>query len=292
MFGGLRRTHRVILASLIFLFTGCSSTHTVVEDGHFRSDELRKLNEQAETRQATILFGNGTLVRADALRLDSQSASWLDPSTRTSRTAPTETIREIYFIDRGRGALKGLAVGGLVVGLLLGGQFSRILISGSDVRVSHGSHPLLDKQWSSQQVTFVHHGEGVKRIDKARAIILDPLVQRYLHVCWEGMTVEQINCGECEKCVRTQCQLLAADSGLGDWQACFPTGQLGKKIVGLEHIPKHLHSQWVDIVKRVDLSEIRRLAVDMKRRRGPFKACKSRRSSRFRRVLNVVTGNR
>jgi len=70
--------------------------------------------------------------------------------------------------------------------------------------VPHGSHPLLDEWYSTEDVRLVHDGCEVSRAEKvARSVEWDrDLVMRHLRVCiWNADGVE--NCGRCRKCVRT-----------------------------------------------------------------------------------------
>jgi hypothetical protein len=99
------------------------------------------------------------------------------------------------------------------VGHVLREQFSHILISSSnhyaDADKPWGSHFRLDPLWSSESVAFLHVGATHKRSAKLLEIADEPIVQQHLRVCWEG-TSESMNCGTCEKCVRTQLVLLSA----------------------------------------------------------------------------------
>ncbi|MCB0958886.1 MAG: hypothetical protein KDB04_05120 [Acidimicrobiales bacterium] len=65
-----------------------------------------------------------------------------------------------------------------------------------------GSHPLVDRLWSSAAMEVVHDGADATRADKLRAIADEPTARRHLRVCWENRD-GAYNCGQCEKCVRT-----------------------------------------------------------------------------------------
>ena len=76
--------------------------------------------------------------------------------------------------------------------------------------VPHGSSPLLDEMYSSNEVTILHDGAEVDRAEKVGRIVVwnQDLVLRQLRVCLTnrgGAT----NCGRCRKCVRTLIPLAA-----------------------------------------------------------------------------------
>jgi hypothetical protein len=63
-----------------------------------------------------------------------------------------------------------------------------------------GSHPELDRLWSSSRVRVRHAGEEIRRILKLPRVAAQPLVQRHLRVCWEHRTAD-LNCSRCDKCL-------------------------------------------------------------------------------------------
>lgn len=72
-----------------------------------------------------------------------------------------------------------------------------------------GSHPLLDPHFSSQRLSFVHEGTRFSRLAKVREIARAPHGLECLRVC-PANAPGRLNCGECEKCIRTRLELLAA----------------------------------------------------------------------------------
>ncbi len=101
------------------------------------------------------------------------------------------------------------------VGHSLAGQLSHLIVSSSDAfadnaRGGYGSHFRLDPLWSSERLAVLHEGANHRRSQKLLAIACEPLVRRHLRVCWENRTSD-LNCGACEKCIRTQLILLAHD---------------------------------------------------------------------------------
>jgi hypothetical protein len=140
----------------------------------------------------------------------------------------------------------------------------RVHVAGSDVSPPWGSHPSLDRLWSSSAVTIVNDEEGVRRLDKVKAIADWQPVHGSLKVCWENRTAD-LNCGVCEKCVRTQAQF-AAVGRLGDLRT-FPPGDLVQRINGIRCIHEELDRQWRDIRNETDDRHLR-TAIDRLLRRS------------------------
>lgn len=88
-------------------------------------------------------------------------------------------------------------------------RFGTLYVAHSDVPPPFGSHPDFDPLWSSDEVAIVNFGAGYSRLERVRAISQWPPLRGRLRVCPEDR-VETLNCGRCEKCLRTRLQLLAA----------------------------------------------------------------------------------
>ncbi len=72
-----------------------------------------------------------------------------------------------------------------------------------------GTHPLLDPQYSSTALEFRHEGLGLTRTEKLEAMEQWSVAHDNLVVCFEGpLPAGQLNCGKCEKCLRTMTALL------------------------------------------------------------------------------------
>ena len=145
---------------------------------------------------------------------------------------------------------------------------SRIYVAGTDVPPPWGSHPSLDKLWSSAAVTLVNGEIDVSRLDKVKAIADWPPVHSALKVCWENRRSD-LNCGVCEKCVRTQAQF-AAIGKLGELKT-FPPGGLAERIDALGWIKGSTIKQWRDIRYEVEDRRLQR-AVDRLLRRSQVMA--------------------
>lgn len=79
-----------------------------------------------------------------------------------------------------------------------------------------GSHPVLDHHLSTDQLQVIHSGGRISRTRKLEALAQDPVVRENLRVCFRDLkfdarTGAAINCGQCEKCVRTIVSLTIMD---------------------------------------------------------------------------------
>jgi hypothetical protein len=93
-------------------------------------------------------------------------------------------------------------------GLLMMPEYERLYIAGAGVpgdRDPFGSHPDLDPNWSTEILEFVHETQADK-IDKCRLIGQYEVALQTLHVCLH-FPETGLNCGECEKCLRSQVYL-------------------------------------------------------------------------------------
>jgi hypothetical protein len=87
-----------------------------------------------------------------------------------------------------------------------------------EVDVNRGSSPITDPLMSGGNFKIVHEGAGYTRTEKVAAIMQHPVARQTLKVCWAGADQAE-NCGRCEKCVRTQLNILA--SGTTEPVQCF-----------------------------------------------------------------------
>ncbi len=79
-----------------------------------------------------------------------------------------------------------------------------------DVLSPWGSHPDIDKDWSTEALIFEHDGFESSRVKKVSQYVgQSSLALEHLRVCF--MNVKDVyNCGKCEKCLRTMMNLYAA----------------------------------------------------------------------------------
>lgn len=99
---------------------GCASTtHTV-----YPTDALGDANRALGGRPVTVLLVDGTAHAAEAIRLEADSTSWIDPQTGALYAVPTDAVRVVERRDHkrstervaGRGAIIGTIVGAVLMG--------------------------------------------------------------------------------------------------------------------------------------------------------------------------------
>lgn len=101
------------------------------------------------------------------------------------------------------------------VALFLRRGFKQIFIPGA-VKNSqlfpYGTHPDLDKLWSTKTLQVRNDGGEYDRIEKiTKAIYKSPLALKYLRVCTQNIK-GKYNCSRCYKCLITMIYLVCADS--------------------------------------------------------------------------------
>ena len=80
--------------------------------------------------------------------------------------------------------------------------------------IPYSSHPLLNPNFSSSDLKIRHEGIHLSRFGKTTLISNWDLALQHLRVCneTEYYTDKTLNCGICEKCVRTMLALVGADA--------------------------------------------------------------------------------
>lgn len=94
-----------------------------------------------------------------------------------------------------------------VVSISASDHISALLLLNRQHIKPHGSHPLLDPNYSSSDLRIRHDGITLSRLDKTKLVADWDVALQNIKVCqpnWPGK-----NCGRCEKCVRTMLALLA-----------------------------------------------------------------------------------
>jgi hypothetical protein len=75
----------------------------------------------------------------------------------------------------------------------------------------YGSHPVLDSAYGSSGLAVSHDGIGYTRLEKVRELAGWAPARDSLMVCFEGPLPDgRLNCGRCEKCLRTMTALSIA----------------------------------------------------------------------------------
>jgi hypothetical protein len=104
------------------------------------------------------------------------------------------------------------------IGLLLQGTFQRALIGSTfsyDNLGKWGSHPLIDPNWSTEEMEIVHDGCEATRPMKVARLAESDVAMRHLRVCQNrplpGLVPSgRANCGTCKKCLITMTNLAVA----------------------------------------------------------------------------------
>ena len=96
-------------------------------------------------------------------------------------------------------------------GHVIAGRLSLLFIASSyDIPHLHpcGSHPILDPEYSSQALAIRHRDLALSRLEKHRIVADWPAAFNNFRVCLANVP-DRLNCGRCEKCVRTMTELTA-----------------------------------------------------------------------------------
>jgi hypothetical protein len=95
----------------------------------------------------------------------------------------------------------------------------------------HGSHPNLDPNYSSSDLRIRHEGITLSRLEKTKLIADWDVPLRHLRVCnlFSRYQPDQLNCGRCEKCVRTMLAFLSL--GILDRVTAFPTQEISEELL-------------------------------------------------------------
>jgi hypothetical protein len=96
----------------------------------------------------------------------------------------------------------------------------------------YGSHPLLNPNYSSSELRIRHQGIALSRFAKTRLISDWDVALQHLRVCNHFKSYQKgiLNCGKCEKCVRTMLALLASRSL--EKASAFPTREVTAELIG------------------------------------------------------------
>lgn len=93
------------------------------------------------------------------------------------------------------------------------------------------SHPMLDPFYSSYDVRIRHDGAALSRFEKTRLLAGWDIGLQHIRVCnlTDQYQADRLNCGQCEKCIRTMVALLAL-GGL-DKTTAFPSIRLSEELI-------------------------------------------------------------
>ena len=97
--------------------------------------------------------------------------------------------------------------------------------------IPYSSHPLIDPNYSSFDLQIRHEGITLSRFEKTKLIAGWERALQYLRVCnrTEYYSSEILNCGKCEKCVRTMLALEALN--VLERASAFPVNKVTEELV-------------------------------------------------------------
>lgn len=141
------------------------------------------------------------------------------------------------------------------VGHMLKSKLERIYVAGGYLSPPAGSTKELDVLWSSSELEIINEGDP-KRQEKIDDLIDWAPMQKSVSVCWEHRS-QDLNCGRCEKCIRTQLGIHIAGGELNNY-AAFPKTNIVRSIWQLGFIYPKLHGTWWDMHQQTNDPAIRR----------------------------------
>lgn len=159
---------------------------------------------------------------------------------------PARIRTNIRSLDENNLLYAEKAHGAILAGLahFLSGRLNDVNIaSTNDLRhaAPWGSSPLLDVNYSSTTLRIHHDSEDLSRLEKLRIVSANQAALQSLRVCPKvyALSKGHLNCGECEKCLRTMLEFVALGIDYGKYG--FPAETAledlirGKKLVQSEY---------------------------------------------------------
>ncbi len=97
--------------------------------------------------------------------------------------------------------------------------------------IPYSSHPLINPNYSSGDLRIRHEGITLSRFEKTKLVASWDLGLQHLRVCnrTELYQPGTLNCGQCEKCVRTMLALLGC--GVLERTSAFPIREVNEELV-------------------------------------------------------------
>ena len=97
--------------------------------------------------------------------------------------------------------------------------------------IPYSSHPLINPNYSSRDFRIRHEGITLSRFEKTKLVAGWDLALQHLRVCNKTELYQRgmLNCGKCEKCVRTMLALEA--SGVLEKTSAFPVREIHEELV-------------------------------------------------------------
>lgn len=107
--------HVIALFIATQFLTGCGSSHEITREWTVeKSQQYVEISHLGWNHRADITVQNDFITEefeGDSVSVRSDSVRWIDPDSKQSRSAPTENLRRILFVERATSALVGTAIG-------------------------------------------------------------------------------------------------------------------------------------------------------------------------------------
>lgn len=127
---------------------------------------------------------------------------------------PIHTNIRTFYPDFASWGAVGFGAGIVSTALCMPGRLERVALASAGLGMRHppqGSHPWLDHHYSTEAVAVHHAQVGLTRFEKTRIVAEWEEALSVVRTClYETLPPPgRINCGECEKCLRTMLALVA-----------------------------------------------------------------------------------
>lgn len=185
----------------------------------------------------------------DFLPRDSWSDELVEAKTAQTREAAAVTGCEFITVETNQ---KPVYRGHQLVAMALALGFSRMLIPSSGMLgelIPRATHPDLDPLFSTERTEIVHYGSA-SRMQKVARVARSADALRTLRVCRYNRAERDINCGRCEKCLRTMIHLHLMGA-LDRAQEVFEHPLEPQAVAAMSKEILHPH-QWVDLLHALD----------------------------------------
>ena len=200
-----------------FFFSGGVDSFAVLRENHLNYAK----KHPRFFRDGIVVFG----LEVDDPKSFSHVISHLEPAAKEAGIELVTVNTNIYLEYRPKDAKQHFQFwidefGGAALAAIahaLSDKYTDVSIAGNcdpNLLCPWGTHPILDPCFSSSSLTVRHEGISSSRIEKIRSIADWGVALRHLRVCnrYKKYNDDLINCGKCEKCVRTMLEFLAVGS--------------------------------------------------------------------------------
>jgi hypothetical protein len=205
---------------------------------------------------------------------------------------PVRTNIRALYPDFGSWGAVGVAAGVLSTGMCLSRRIDRVELGSAGLGVNsppHGTHPCLDHHYATEAVAVRPAQLALTRFEKTRIVAEWENALSVLRTCFYHRIPDagHINCGECEKCLRTMLALVAL--GKLDRAPTFPhddlTASMLEPLVIENPINVIFYTQCADALAARQRDD---LAAPLRRKINAYRGRERRRQARA--FIKRVTG--